>query len=98
MSDQIKAALAILRRRQLEKSIGLGRSSIYAKLDPRSSQYDPSFPKPIRLGERAVGWFSHQVDEWLIDQANKQAATKGEKAISPSKGISPSAAKNRGDK
>ena len=33
--------------------------------DPRSPYYDPDFPKPIRLGKRAVGWRESEVIAWL---------------------------------
>ncbi|WP_417799028.1 helix-turn-helix transcriptional regulator [Terasakiella pusilla] len=24
------------------------------------------FPRPVQMGPRAVGWYRHEVDEWLI--------------------------------
>lgn len=56
---------SVLRRRQLETRLGLSRSTIYDKLNPKSPRHDPDFPKPIRLGNAAVGWLSDEVDEWL---------------------------------
>jgi prophage regulatory protein len=38
---------------------GLGRSSIYRKTA------DGEFPKPIKLGPRAVGWISDEVLQWI---------------------------------
>ena len=35
------------------------RSSIYAGVA------DGSFPKPIKLGPRAVAWVSTEIDEWI---------------------------------
>lgn len=58
----------IIRRKQLEPKTGLSRSSIYARLDHKSPQYDPTFPRPISLGLRAVGWLSHEVDDWLANR------------------------------
>lgn len=49
----------ILRRPEVEKRIGLSRSTIYAAMA------EGTFPKPIRLGKRAVGWPSSSIDEWL---------------------------------
>ena len=50
--------LTIIRRKQVEARTGLSRSSIYAKLrhnPKRPNDYDPSFPKPVGVGSRAVG-------------------------------------------
>lgn len=49
----------IIRRRELEGLIGLGRSSIYAMMS------EGRFPKPIKLGKRAVGWREADIKEWL---------------------------------
>ena len=49
----------ILRRRQLEEKLGLSRSSIYQMIA------DGLFPKPIKLGRRAVGWRAEEVEKWL---------------------------------
>lgn len=68
MADQKRKALAISRRRDLERRLGLSCSTIYDKINTRSPRYDPTFPKPIRLGSGAVGWLEHEVDEWLIRQ------------------------------
>jgi prophage regulatory protein len=38
---------------------GLSRSTIYQKIA------DGNFPRPIKLGPRAVGWDSHDVDGWI---------------------------------
>lgn len=54
-----------LRRRAVEQLTGLSRSTIYAKLDRKSRYHDPSFPKPVKLGLRAIGWSEAAVDQWL---------------------------------
>jgi prophage regulatory protein len=55
----------LLRRPELQMLIGLSRSSIYARLDPKSSQYDASFPKPIKLGVKTVAWLAADIDRWI---------------------------------
>jgi len=62
---QLQQALAILRLKQLEAHIGLKRSAIYSKMNPKSRQFDPEFPKAVSLGDRAVGWYAHEVEAWL---------------------------------
>ena len=59
-------AQVILRRRQVEKRTGLSRSTIYLRIK------QGSFPKPVNLGARAVGFIESEIDEW-IDQKIKQS-------------------------
>ena len=51
----------ILRIPEVCHLTGLGKSTIYKKLA------DGSFPAPVRLGSRAVGWRSGDIVEWLED-------------------------------
>ena len=60
--------LRILRMTELTALLGISRSSIYEKLNPKSRYYDADFPKPIRLGAASVGWRSTSVDEWLASR------------------------------
>lgn len=46
-------------RRQLEEQLGLTRSSIYKMME------NGEFPRPIKLGRRAVGWRADEVANWL---------------------------------
>lgn len=65
MAQQFKAAIAILRRKQVEARTGLSRSSIYKKVSERE------FPEPVQLGARAVGWIESEVEAWLLAQVEK---------------------------
>jgi prophage regulatory protein len=49
----------ILRRKDIEKRFGLSRSTIYAMMA------DGRFPKPVKLGHRAVGWRSEDLLTWF---------------------------------
>jgi prophage regulatory protein len=70
--EQLQQALAILRLKQLEKKIGLKRSSIYEKMNVKSHRYDATFPVMVSLGERSVGWYEHEVENWLESLQKKQ--------------------------
>ncbi|WP_417516115.1 helix-turn-helix transcriptional regulator [Marinobacter sp.] len=65
MPDSKRATVTILRLKNVMTRTGLSRSTIYAKLDPRAKQHDPSFPKQVRLGGGAVGWVESELNEWL---------------------------------
>lgn len=74
MATQHQTAPTILRRKQVEARTGLSRSTIYAKLrrnPKRPNDYDPTFPKPVSVGAKAVGWIEAELDAWLIAQINK---------------------------
>lgn len=58
----------MLRISDVKARTGLSRSTIYSKLDPKSSAYDPTFPKQIKLGVRAVAWLEEEVDNWIQQQ------------------------------
>jgi prophage regulatory protein len=49
----------IYRRPDVEKLIGLSRSTLYAMMA------EGAFPKPVKLGKRAVGWHERDVRDWL---------------------------------
>jgi prophage regulatory protein len=56
MTEQMKSALTIIRRKQVEARTGRSRSSTYA--DIKSGL----FTSPILIGARAVGWPEREVD------------------------------------
>ena len=70
MAAQIQSALTILRRKQVEARTGLSRSTIYDRIKAGT------FPAPVSLGEKAVGWIESEVDAWLTArmQASREAA------------------------
>nr|VFJ67597.1 MAG: transcriptional regulator, AlpA family [Candidatus Kentron sp. DK] len=73
--------LVILRRRQVEARTGLSRSTIYARLKSnprRPNDYDPTFPLPVSLGPKAVGWIESEIDAWLTAQVEKSREAQGE--------------------
>lgn len=45
----------------IEKT-GLSRSSIYAKLEKGE------FPKPVKLGERAIAWRDNEIADWISNR------------------------------
>ncbi len=49
----------ILRLPDVKRSTGLSRSTIYLRIT------QGTFPKPVSLGGRAVGWLEAEVQQWL---------------------------------
>ena len=49
----------ILRLPAVKATTGLSRSTIYLLVA------EGSFPKPVGLGRRAVGWLEAEIQDWL---------------------------------
>jgi prophage regulatory protein len=61
----------ILRRDAVERMTGLPRSTLYAKVAAGE------FPKPVKLGARAVGWFEQDVADWQAALIEVRADKRG---------------------
>lgn len=51
-----------IRRPAVEMATGLSRSSIYDMMDKGE------FPRPVRIGKRAVAWPETAISEWLSNR------------------------------
>ena len=49
----------LLRRPEVEARVGLSRSAIYVAMDRGT------FPRPVRIGVRAVAWREDAIERWL---------------------------------
>jgi len=58
----------IYRRDELTAVTGYGIDRIYQLVD------EGSFPRPIPLGKRAVGWLSSEVREWQLQRIAERDA------------------------
>lgn len=52
------------RRTSLEEMLGISRSTIYRMMKVGE------FPRPTKLGRRAVGWPEDEIEQWLRSKAN----------------------------
>ena len=55
----------IIRIKDLELMVGLKRSAIYTRINPKSDHFDPEFPRPVPLGGKAVGWILVEVEAYI---------------------------------
>lgn len=60
--DSIEPLGRLLRRKEVEAQTGLSRSTIYARMA------DGSFPRPRRIGPKAVRWPSEAIERWKREQ------------------------------
>jgi len=54
----------ILRTREVMRLTGQARSTLYDKLSRGE------FPKPVKLGQRAIGWYTSDIAKWLESLKN----------------------------
>ena len=60
-------AKKVIRRREVEARIGLAGSTIYAMMA------DGKFPRPVKIGRRAVGWIEEDINNWLRNKITQQS-------------------------
>jgi prophage regulatory protein len=53
----------VLRKKQVAKMLGLSEATIYKK------QKAGVFPLPVKLGNRAIGWLTVDIQNWLAERA-----------------------------
>ena len=58
--------MQVIRLSSVIEATGLGRSSIYKYVS------EGKFPKPVSLGDRAVGWVSTEIDQWIRDKIGER--------------------------
>ena len=61
----------LLKRREVERATLLSRASIYRRIAAND------FPRPVKLGSRAVAWREDEIAEWI---ANRPVSTAGQPA------------------
>ena len=62
-SEVVKMSKFILRMKDVVEIVGVSENTI------RNWINQEIFPKPIKLGPRAVGWRSEQIEDWLHERA-----------------------------
>ena len=66
MSANSQIMPKILNIKQLSAYIGLSKTTIYSMIK------HSTFPKPLKLSAKRVGWPRDVVDQWLSSKANEQ--------------------------
>ena len=60
--------MRIIRLKEVIDTTGLARATIYKYMA------DGSFPKPVSLGDRCVGWILGEVEEWVLARIEERDA------------------------
>jgi len=74
MESDMATTPKILRLPLVRERTGLSRSRLYLRIS------EGRFPRPVSLGERAVGWLESEITEWLNRriEASRQAGLRGD--------------------
>ena len=65
----------LLTLKQVAARTTMSRSTIYERIKPGSAQYDPTFPRPLKLGPGVTGkiaWIESEIEEWLSAKPRKE--------------------------
>jgi prophage regulatory protein len=65
MAGAFRNAGKVLRLPEVESLVGLKKTSINYRMDPQSKYYDATFPNPVEIGGRAVGWLEEEILAWV---------------------------------
>lgn len=65
MEMAMTMVISILRLPAVKTRVGLSRSAIYLAVSRAE------FPRPVRLGVRAVGWLESEIEDWLRERVKQ---------------------------
>lgn len=75
MAEQHTPVCTILRRKEVQDRTGLACSTIYDRIKAGT------FPRPVSLGAKAVGWLESEINGWLAARiAERDNVSGGSKA------------------
>lgn len=55
----------LLRKPRMLAKLEIANATAYDWLNPKSPRYDPTFPRPIKIGTAAVAWIESEIDDWI---------------------------------
>lgn len=67
-----KPSTRLLRPKEAIARTGVSRSSFYEWQNPKSRYFDATFPKPIQIGQSAIGYREDELDAWIASKPSKQ--------------------------
>ncbi|HCF5259802.1 helix-turn-helix transcriptional regulator [Pseudomonas aeruginosa] len=63
--------MRIIRLKEVINSTGLARSTIYKHIG------EGTFPRPVSLGDRCVGWVDSEVHDWILARIEERDLAEG---------------------
>lgn len=53
---------------EVDLLLGISKSTRYTWQDPKSPQYDPTWPVPVKLSARSTGYLVSEIEAWLASR------------------------------
>lgn len=66
MNGYEEPIMRIIRLKSVIDATGLARSTVYKYVG------EGTFPKPIPLGDRCVGWLESEVQDWILARVEER--------------------------
>jgi prophage regulatory protein len=66
---ELPKQIRLQRRREVLAATGLSQTRLYILMA------EGNFPRPIKIGGRAVAWAQHEVDGWIRDRYERSRAS-----------------------
>ena len=63
--------MRIIRLRDVMSATGLARSTIYKHIS------ENTFPKPVSMGDRCVGWIESEIQDWILERIEERDQQAG---------------------
>lgn len=68
--------IKLITLKELIERLGISKSAVYRRIDPHEKLYDPSFPRPIKIGLNSSRWIEAEIETWLQTIINEQRETQ----------------------
>ena len=65
MQNKLPIPYHVIRIPEVTKKCGFSRSVIYGKLSEKSPNYDPTFPKKVKITQNRIGWSAYEIHQWI---------------------------------
>lgn len=75
MENAALRSVQMLSIRQVMTRLCIGRSTLYELLDCRSTRYQPSMPKPVRIG-RSTRFYEHEINAFLLGLSEEREGSR----------------------
>ncbi len=64
------------RGKEVDALLRIGKSTRYSWQDPKSPQFDPTWPVPKRISARSIIYLANEINAWLESRPRTRAIQK----------------------
>jgi prophage regulatory protein len=67
----------LLRIQEVLRRTGLSQSALYRSMNGEEGPTIERFPRPVRIGSKAVAWIESEVEMWIDGRVDERDARQG---------------------